>query len=137
MAVEARAERAFTTSVGPTYFTAEEWAEVTAAVAPGALGLRSMHTRRTLKRLFAPMDDAVEHAAFGGMNCLRDPVSGVEVVMPEVGGATEQIVGRSFQACALVQVAVHGGLRFDTGTRLGRQPWQSITLENSLDGFGQ
>ena len=32
MAVEARAERAFTTSVGPTYFTAEEWAEVTAAV---------------------------------------------------------------------------------------------------------
>ena len=58
MAVEARAERAFTTSVGPTSFTAEEWAEVTAAAAPGALGLRSMHTRRKLKRLFAPMDDA-------------------------------------------------------------------------------
>ena len=58
MAVEARAERAFTTSVGPTSFTAEEWAEVTAAAAPGALALRSMHTRRTLKRLFAPMDDA-------------------------------------------------------------------------------
>ena len=65
MAVEARAERAFTTSVGPTYFTAEEWAEVTAAVAPGALGLRSMHTRRTLKRLFAPMDDA------GALLCLH------------------------------------------------------------------
>jgi hypothetical protein len=58
MAVEAGAERAFTTGVGPTYFTAEEWAEVTAAVAPGALGLRSMHTRRTLTRLFAPLDQA-------------------------------------------------------------------------------
>src|SRR5207302_3311140 len=58
MAVEAGAERAFTTGVGPTYFTAQEWAEVTAAVAPGALGLRSMHTRRTLTRLFALLDQA-------------------------------------------------------------------------------
>src|SRR5260370_41997884 len=52
MAVEARAERAFTTSVGPTYFTAEEWAEVTAARAPRAFGLRSMHTRRAVTTLF-------------------------------------------------------------------------------------
>jgi integrase len=64
MGMDARAERASTASVGPTHLTAEEWAEVTAAATPDALGLRSKLTQRKLNRLFAPMDVAGKSLGF-------------------------------------------------------------------------
>ncbi len=52
------AEFETTANPAPTGFTDAEWAQVTAAAAPGALGLRSHRARRALGRLLAPVEEA-------------------------------------------------------------------------------
>jgi integrase len=52
------AENATSPNPAPSNFTDAEWAEVTAAAVPGALGLRSHRSRRALGRLMAPVEEA-------------------------------------------------------------------------------
>jgi len=53
-----------TVKPGPTSFTEAEWAEVTAAAVPGALGLRSHRARRALGRLLASVEEASASLGF-------------------------------------------------------------------------